>query len=1222
MKILSIRLKNLHSLRGEWHIPFNQAPLKDAGIFAITGPTGAGKSTVLDAVTLALYGKIPRDSEKGEVMSHHTGECWAEVEFEANGRQYRAKWSQTRARQKADGNLQNHEMTLAELPSGQIIANKIREVETEIERIIGLDFTRFTQSVLLSQGEFAKFLKADANERANLLERITGTQIYAELSKKCFEITRDKEQQVKQAKSSLSQHILTTEQRQELTHRLAQLQTERNQLQLQTDELAQQLQWIKQVNNLQQQIQLTQQKLANHQQQAQAFKPNQERLALHRQAIAFSTPLNEYKNAALRLTNMEEEFQKLLHQCSNLANELRKIMADKNELKNELDKVGNERNKKLPLIEQVLQLDAQLKEKNAQLADAVQQTQKATDALQNNTTKKEQLTQKLHEQQTKQQTAQTYLNQNSRLETLHTYIPRLEEQINQLNNLTQQLHQTTQNLQQTRQQQTRFENQAATLQTELLKLTEQTNKLTEQETELANQLRQLPEVNALQNERVTHEKRTNNLMRQHQLAQEYAQKTGKITQLRTTYKELQTNATHLQQEQTAQQQLLAEAEAHLETLQKQHQTELLLAKYEQDRTHLVSGEPCPLCGSVHHPFAADAPDFQPSQTNKLITLQRQKMDQLRQTGVAIEKKRATVQSNLKQTEEEGKRLNEELTQHIQPEFTRLNAELQTNHSLNLPDDITQLIHQIHRQNETIQQQINQTTSLHNQWQTLKDNLALQREKVLKTQAELKQLQQNAQNAQNNAHDLQTQTEQITNQINQTKFACNQQLAGFDHQLPPNENLYPALIQELKQAAANYQTQQNLLNELRVAISATQTALDQTTQQLAENQIQAQQKLERQQQAEQEITQLQTQRSNCTQHFAHQNPQTEKQHLQNQFEQAQQAFFNKEKEHAAKGKLLDSIKEHKQQLSENKQLQNEMVNFHEQELLSQIQPAGFNTIAHLQDSIINQPAELRELEKTEQDLKQQYDQLNGSLQSYQNQLQTTTQQQLTDKTAHELTQAQQTTQTQIQQTDQTIGQITQQLHQDQQLQAQNAQLQEQIALLEKEFARWQRLRDIIGSASGNEFKRFAQDITLQQLVIQANKHLSKLNDRYKIQKRTDKELELEIVDLYQANVTRSVKTLSGGESFLVSLALALGLSDLAGRNAKIESLFIDEGFGTLDAATLDSAIGTLESLQMQGKMIGIISHVELLKERITTQIQINKKSNGNSQVKIEVVSPMY
>ena len=169
--------------------------------------------------------------------------------------------------------------------------------------------------------------------------------------------------------------------------------------------------------------------------------------------------------------------------------------------------------------------------------------------------------------------------------------------------------------------------------------------------------------------------------------------------------------------------------------------------------------------------------------------------------------------------------------------------------------------------------------------------------------------------------------------------------------------------------------------------------------------------------------------------------------------------------------------------------------------------------------------------------------------------------------------------------------------------------------QKKSAIWNRLRDLIGSHDGAKFRRYAQSISLDILIRHANQHLTRLSDRYRIQRLTGKELELEIEDLHQASVTRPMASLSGGESFLASLALALGLSELAGRNVRIESLFIDEGFGSLDSEVLDLAIGALEGLHQNSKSVGVISHVELLKQRITTQIRVEKLIAGNSTLKI-------
>jgi exonuclease SbcC len=169
--------------------------------------------------------------------------------------------------------------------------------------------------------------------------------------------------------------------------------------------------------------------------------------------------------------------------------------------------------------------------------------------------------------------------------------------------------------------------------------------------------------------------------------------------------------------------------------------------------------------------------------------------------------------------------------------------------------------------------------------------------------------------------------------------------------------------------------------------------------------------------------------------------------------------------------------------------------------------------------------------------------------------------------------------------------------------------------EKEYNQWANMNSLIGSADGNAFRSFAQGLTLNRLIDLSNKHLQQLSDRYVIQRPDSQLLSMNIMDTYQANALRPTGTLSGGESFLVSLSMALGLSDLAGNNIRLESLFLDEGFGALDDETLEIALNAIERLNHRGKMIGVISHIESLKERIPIHIEVSKIAGGISRLDI-------
>jgi exonuclease SbcC len=191
----------------------------------------------------------------------------------------------------------------------------------------------------------------------------------------------------------------------------------------------------------------------------------------------------------------------------------------------------------------------------------------------------------------------------------------------------------------------------------------------------------------------------------------------------------------------------------------------------------------------------------------------------------------------------------------------------------------------------------------------------------------------------------------------------------------------------------------------------------------------------------------------------------------------------------------------------------------------------------------------------------------------------------------------------------------QLRRDTEQRGLHGQFAAEISAADTDRQRWGRLSGLIGAATGITFSKFAQGLTLERLVALANHHLQQLSPRYWLQRdgRRIDDLELEIVDRYQANTARPMQSLSGGESFLASLALALGLSELAGGKSRIDSLFVDEGFGTLDAETIEVAMSALETLRSSGKTIGVISHVEAMKERIATQIRVVKTDGGCSRL---------
>lgn len=241
MRILAIRGKNLASLAGEFDIDFTREPLASAGLFAISGPTGAGKSTLLDALCLALYDNTPRlktatgrginlpdvgeetisPSDARNVLRRGCAEAYAEADFLGNdGKPYRARWTVRRAYGRADGKLQKAQMQLTELSGDQRIGSTPTEVQNAIVEKLGLNFDQFTRAVLLAQNEFSAFLKASDDERSNLLQTLTGTEIYSRISQRAFDRAKAEGEALKLLQAQLAgQQPLGEEQRADLQQR-------------------------------------------------------------------------------------------------------------------------------------------------------------------------------------------------------------------------------------------------------------------------------------------------------------------------------------------------------------------------------------------------------------------------------------------------------------------------------------------------------------------------------------------------------------------------------------------------------------------------------------------------------------------------------------------------------------------------------------------------------------------------------------------------------------------------------------------------------------------------------------------------------------------------------------------------------------------------------------------------------------------------------------------
>ncbi|MDX9744437.1 MAG: AAA family ATPase [Arcobacteraceae bacterium] len=328
MKILKIKLFNINSLKGEFEIDFEKF-LKDESLFAITGPTGAGKSTILDVITCALYGRTARLTNPNELMSRHTGECLCEVEFEIKGKVYRSSWSQKRARKSPNGAFQSAKMEICEVQSGNILESYLSKVPKYIEELSGLDFDRFIQSMMLAQGSFDAFLKAKENERSSLLEKITGTQIYKQISQEIYQTYIRKNDEIKLDENLLGNiELLSNEVVAEKTSVLNNSKAQKLELDSKGNELKKIVYWLENLQKLE----------ADNTQYIQEF----EKITLEKENKKEDFVKLDLANKALNVQPIYQEKNSLTQIINQDKDKLEKLQKELIELKQQLELKTNE----------------------------------------------------------------------------------------------------------------------------------------------------------------------------------------------------------------------------------------------------------------------------------------------------------------------------------------------------------------------------------------------------------------------------------------------------------------------------------------------------------------------------------------------------------------------------------------------------------------------------------------------------------------------------------------------------------------------------------------------------------------------------------------------------------------------------------------------------------------------------------------------------------------
>jgi exonuclease SbcC len=1242
MKILAIRGLNLTSLSGEFALELDQPPLDKLGLFAITGATGSGKSTLLDAMCLALFDRTPRlagrggvpvgrpsEEEADRLLSHDVrsmlrrgaAEGHAEVDFLGkDGRRYRSRWSVWRARNKADGRFRPQELTLTDVASGQTFGRTKSEVLEAIEQRLGLSFDQFRRSALLAQGEFAAFLRADASERAELLERMTGTEIYSRVSIAAHERNKKEQEELGRMEAGLAAiSRLSEEERAAVEGALANEEAARTHAEKALAEASASAEWYTARARFVASEREAVAGLARAAEEVEAAAPREAVLARVRAAEVFRAPVAAIQSTERALAEASAaqvaraaEAEKALAASGVRQAELVQAERARTGAQTAEEAAG-------PALTEAARLDAQLAVERREATEASQRAEASRAAETQALKALADIAGQEAAARSAAEAARAWLTGHSQWEALAREWPRWEAELGRY--------------ERTAGDEQRAKVAAARLTQEGAKLREAVE-LRRQERQTASEAMEMAQAKATHAEAAVgadagasrRELRKSLLARQEALqalgtardkaVAEAAVEQEARTEAEAARREAETAAAEAQQG--------AARRLELEAGLKEAQRALARAQAAQGlashRAALRDGDPCPLCGATEHPYGRAEAALEAlvvEASSRVESLEAERTSAARKEAAALareqsarprqaqaEARRNTAAARRSGHCEAWAKARARLEQPLPPEQAEdpgargwLDAALK---------EAQARLAAVNAEEEAAETRARAAREARAALETCRDRLEAASEALRRAEDVFAETERSLREAERQADQAGIARRQVLTDLApaftgwsewETRLAANP--AGFRKSCAAQVADWSAH----DEAFRNAQAKENEARGNRTAAEARKEAQHEAAEEHArawkradealKQTLAARAKVLEGRSVEQVRTALRAAVESATLSY-------EKARAAAESASRAAAVATARAEEAAKARTAAAEAREQAQAALEALLQGRGVTLEEVRQLLARDAAWCEAEARALAQLKEAHARARTVLEERQAWRAKHE-ASGAPALPEPEVAATCERARAEVEAHRASAARSKARL------------------DQDDEARRRYGAEAQALEERRRAAeiWKTLHELIGSADGKKFKVFAQSLTLDALLLHANAHLQELARRYRLMRVPGYDLDLQVVDQDMGDEMRGLASLSGGESFLVSLALALGLASLSSETTQVETLFIDEGFGTLDPETLEVALATLDALQATGRQVGIISHVSGMAERIGAQVRVVKQGGGRSRLVVQV-----